>query len=163
MSVKYILIILLLPLLVLQAAVHEQLIPLLADLPGWQGSRATGITSDQNTVRMINASRQYTRPGQSLHAILFITNQASETGWLDMNIEIESAGASISSETVDGFQVYRVQRRSRKEIMLIIVIQREGDDGVFLSLTYKNVPLESALEIAGQFDWNYIRFMTESL
>lgn len=141
----------------------DSLKPLLPDLPGWQAGPAEGFNSYHNHIKMINASRRYTQEDKFLNSVIFITNQASETGWLDSNLHFESAGSSITTETIDGFQVFRTHRKSRKEILIIVVIQREENEGAFLSLSFKNVSAEEALKLARQFNWNDMEFIISSM
>jgi len=137
--------------------------PLLPDLPGWQAQTVSGANSSHRDIHMITASRRYTRQTQILDAVIFVTSQASETGWLDSDLQFDSAGSSIKTETVDGFQVFRVHRKYKNEILLIVVIRRENQEGVFLSLTFKNMPLEEAMNTARLFDWHHIEFMVSSI
>ena len=78
-----------------QANPLDALKPLLLDLPGWQAQPVVGLNRDYDHMKMINVSRKYDQGNQSLDASLFITNQASETGWLDSNLQFESAGSLI--------------------------------------------------------------------
>jgi len=137
--------------------------PLLLDLPGWQAKPAEGFNSYHDPIKMINASRRYTRGNQSIDAVLFLTNQVEETGWLDSNLNFESAGSSIITETIDGFQIFRANRKYKNEVVIIVVIQRKENEGAFLALSYKNISVEEALKLAKQFDWNDMEFIISSI
>ena len=141
----------------------DTLKPLLVDLQGWNAGPAGGAISNQNNIQMITASRLYSNIDRQFQAVLVFTNQLSQMPWLDTEMQFDISSLSVETEMINGYQVFQASRNSGSEILIVVVIRRNTEDGLFLVLNFRNITKEIAWEVAEKFDWDTIKFLTQTI
>ncbi len=132
----------------------QQFIPLLVDLPGWQGNKPDGVAMDISGSRMITATREYRR-GPARLDVQVIVGQAAQ-GPLAMtqtDMKMETGDARMSTSTVDGLRVAKAYTVGDKSGTIIVALGTSA----LLSVSFKGLTEDEALTLARQFNWKAVQ------
>jgi hypothetical protein len=128
----------------------KKLLPLLIDLPGWQGEKPDGLTMDTGAGEMTMASRRYQKDSAHFEAGL-IKGSAAAGAMASINagLKIETAEMHMLPVEIGGFKGVRSYNSTDKSGA---VIMKLADDAVF-NVGYRAISEDEALALAGKFDW----------
>ena len=132
----------------------QRFLPLLIDLPGWQGKKPDGVAMEMPGNSMITAAREYERSGARLNAQ--IISGAAAQGALAATrsgIKIETGDSRMSTSTIDGMPVTRTYTISSKSGAVLVAL---GQSALF-SLSFNGIDDNDALTLARKFDWKAIQ------
>ena len=141
---------------------HDLLTPLLVDLNGWKGEKAEGMSMDMGNMKMITATRNYTRGDKDVTAVVFIGNSAMTQGKMQ-GMKMESADSRINIKEIDGFQTQSVYDKKDKSGSVVIFLSHGEASGTIFTLSYNNIEEDKAIELAKKFDWKKMKATVEKL
>lgn len=133
---------------------YQRFVPLLIDLPGWEGGKPEGVAMEIGGAAMANATRRYERGEARLDAQV-VTGPAAQGAMAGAasGIKMETPDGRLSSGPIDGFAVTRTYTFSDKSGAVIVGLR----DNALFSLTFSGVDDEEALTLAKKFDWKAIQ------
>ena len=122
----------------------ERFIPLLIDLPGWEGPPPAGTVEERAGGSVITAARGYSRGEARFYASVMsgISLAASES-----STNFTFFGACENASTIDGFQIMTLRTAVFVSISVTL-----GPDAKF-GLLFNNVSPDEAMMLARKFDW----------
>lgn len=134
---------------------YQRFIPLLIDLPGWTGTQPAGTDEDRNGVRVISATRGYTRDEARLNVSLSLVDAGRDKPSVRIVVTRSSPSPdrpSTRRSTIDGFD--QVMTTYSPSVVWIVVGLKPG---ATLGFGFTNVSEDEALAIAQKFDWKGMR------
>jgi hypothetical protein len=132
----------------------QRFIPLLVDLPGWQGKKPDGMSMEMPGNSMITATREYDRGDARLNAQIIIgaaaqgALAATHTG-----VKIETSEGHMITTTVDGLPVTRTYTFKDKSGAVLV----ELSPSAMFSLSFNGLAEDEALKLAQSFNWKAIK------
>lgn len=138
------------------------LLPLLVDLPGWEGNEAEGMDLSASGARAVIASRAYESGDKTLDASILFGIQA-QTAWnpgYKEGFKVENPGGVMEVRRIDGFLVYYGFDKSDVTTGVVVLLlegPQGSDTGGVLVLSFEGVPLDEALKTAQRFDWRKMK------
>jgi hypothetical protein len=132
----------------------QRFIPLLVDLPGWQGKKPDGMSMEMPGNSMITATREYDRGDARLNAQIIIgaaaqgALAATHTG-----MKIETSEGHMITTTVDGLPVTRTYTFKDKSGAVLV----ELSPSAMFSLSFNGLAEDEALKLAQSFNWKAIK------
>jgi hypothetical protein len=132
----------------------QRFLPLLVELPGWQGAKPDGLAMEVSNSRMISATREYERGEAKLSAQILIGAAAEgAVAAAGSGVKIETSEARMSTSTIDGLQVSRTYMVNDKSGAVIVAL---GRSAVFM-LSFDGITDEEGLTLAKRFNWKTIQ------
>lgn len=132
------------------AQAFQRFIPLLVDLPGWQGNKPDGMSMEMPGNSMITATREYERGTQHLNAQIIVG--AAAQGALaatHSGIKLETSEGHLITSSVDGLPVTRSYTFKDKSGAIMVEL---GKSAMF-SLSFNGITEDEALTLAKAFNW----------
>jgi len=146
------------------AASYDDLKPLLIDLKDWNCEEAQGTSMDTDGVKIIMVTRNCQTMDDKNIDFQFGLMPGATAGMAQMNINMESDEAIVSTSTIDGFLVYQNFDKNQKsgEVIVILKNNDETSSQMFI-LNYSGINNKDALVISKQFDWKKMHATLEDL
>jgi len=138
------------------------LLPLLVELPGWEGNEAEGFDMSASGARAVMASRSYESGDKSLDVTILFGIQA-QTAWnpgYKEGFKVENPGGVMEVRRINGFLAYYTFDNSDTSAGVVVLLHegpQGSDTGGVLVLSFEGVPLDDALKIAQRFDWKKMK------
>ena len=144
----------LLPLSALAQA-YKPLLPLLADIPQWEGEEAEGMNMQTDGQEVVWAARQYRKGEAEISVILGIGHpMAGQAEAMSQGgkMQYEAGGVVYETATVKGFPVMRFFNKEEKTGFLVVALNSSKAPA---SLIVQFTALDPAdgFAIAERFDW----------
>ena len=141
------------------AASHEQLVPLLIDLKGWNAEKAQSMSMNMMGMNMINATREYNKGGKTVTALIMKGNSAMAMGGAQgiQTMSAETEGASINIKTMNGFKVQTVYDKNDGSGVVSVFLTSGQSAGSVFSLNYSGISEKEALSLMKKFDWEKMK------
>ncbi|MGE5139842.1 MAG: hypothetical protein ACM3JD_10290 [Rudaea sp.] len=132
----------------------QRFIPLLVDLPGWQGKKPEGMAMEMPGNSMITATRKYERGSARLNAQI-ITGAAAQGALAATHtgIKVETSEGHMITASVDGLPVTRTYTFKDKSGAVLV----ELAPAAMFSLSFNGVDEDEALKLAKAFNWKAIQ------
>ena len=140
-----------------QAESYEALYPCLTDLPGWEAKEPEGMKMEMPGMKMINATRSYTRGNREITAVIIIGNQAMSNPMGAEGMKMETPETKVTIERINGFLVQNVYDKKENEGTIIVYLNRQGTGPAIFSFSFKELSENEALNLAKAFDWEMMR------
>lgn len=141
---------------------HSTLTPLLGNLSGWQAEKAEGMSMDAGGMRMINATRSYTKGSQDLNAVVMVGSQAMTMGQMQQ-MKMETDDVRVKVETINGFQVSSSYNKHENSGGIMVVLGSSQASGAMFMLNFEGMDDSQALKLARKFDWQAMKKATAKL
>lgn len=136
-----------------------QLTSFLVDVPGWTAMRAEGMKAGEAGQVMTHAMRMYQKGDKDVAVILMVGNPdevlAPEAELSEG--QFETPEMKIEVKTIDGFKVQIAHMKAEGGGSMAVLIKNDKTKGIVLTLTFKGMSFEEALDFAKKFDWNSIK------
>lgn len=145
-----------------QADQHDRLLPLLGNLAGWQAQPASGTSLASSQMKMISATRLYSRPDKSL-AVNIMVNSGPV---LDSDLQESSSDNESSWEKVrqiDGFWVKSNYNKKSGSGGLIVYLDYNKEASGLLMVDYSKMSDEEVLQIVKKLDWKKLKKVVSTL
>lgn len=136
-----------------------QLTSFLVDVPGWTAMRAEGMKAGEMGQIMTHAMRMYQKGNKDVAVILMVGNP-DEVLASDAELsegQIETPEVKVEVKTIDGFKVQIAHMKAEGGGSMAVLIKNDKTKGIVLTLTFKGMSFEEALDFAKKFDWNSIK------
>jgi hypothetical protein len=141
---------------------HSTLTPLLGNLPGWQAEKADGMSMETGGMRMINATRSYTKGSQELNAVVMVGSQAMTMGQMQQ-MKMETDDVRVKIETIDGYKVNSSYNKHEKSGGIMVVLGSSQASGAMFMLNFEGMDDAQALKLSKKFDWKAMKKATAKL
>jgi len=151
-----------LPVVVVLAQSYESFISLLIDLPGWTAGDPTGMDMSSGGMKGINASREYTKGDQMIHAGILIGMNMMGV-WQSSyheGLKMETPDGLMEVKRVKGFLVFHSFNKKEKVGIIAVLLEEatnEGDIGAVFVFNYQGLDDNEGLSLAQKFDWNKMK------
>ena len=147
------------------AASHEQLIPLLIDLKGWDAEKGQSMSMNMMGRDMINATREYNKDGKTVTALIMKGNPAMAMGGAQgmQTMSAETEDARINSKTINGFKVQTVYDKNDGSGVVSVFLTSGQSAGSVFSLNYSGITEKKALSLVKKFDWEKMKSVVSKI
>jgi len=134
-------------------AAFKRLLPLLVDLPGWQGAKGDGMTMEAGDGEMTVVSRRYQKDSANFEAGV-IKGAAAVGAMAPLNavMKVETAEMHMLTGEIAGFNALRSYNNADRSGAIIVKL---ADDAIF-NVNYRQISEGDALALASKFDWKAI-------
>jgi hypothetical protein len=132
----------------------QPFLPLLIDLPGWEGGKPEGFAMDAGGHAMTTASRKYSRDSAHVEAVI-ATGAAAQgaLGALAANMSMETSEGHAQTGAENGFRMLKTFRAADNSGAIMIALA----DAAMFNFTYSGLSEDEALALARKFDWNAMK------
>lgn len=133
----------------LAAPNFKSLMPLLIDLPGFEGEKGTGMTMDAGSGPMTTASRQYKR-GEAHVGLTVMIGEAAKGALapVQMKVNIETSEGHMLTTEIAGFKALETYDDGTKSGNLLIALA----SNTLFNLEYRALSEDEAVTLAQKFD-----------
>jgi hypothetical protein len=133
---------------------YQRFIPLLIELPGWQGNKPTGASLDMPGNSMVTAQREYRREAARLTAQILVGTAAQGAASATRNpLKIQTSDGRMNVSTIDGFPVNQSFTIRNKSGVIIVAL---ADNAVF-NLNFSGIEDDEALGLSKKFNWKTLQ------
>ncbi len=130
---------------------HKDLYTELVDIKGWTAGKPTGTSVSG---MMLNVSREYKKGDSRLTVMITVNKMAPVTRKSELRKQIlEDSGIEVKNETIEGFAVHKRYEGAKKSGEITVYL----NDNSKMTLSYKKLPKNQALELAKKFNWANIK------
>ena len=131
----------------------RRLIPLFVDLPGFEGRKPDGVTTQTGEGTLTTASRFYVKaPATFEVTVVSGAGVESPTGAFTQDLNATSAAGHVSTEEIDGFRLMKTYSVNEKSGALLIGLARSTT----MTVDYRELTEDEAVALARKFDWKAI-------
>lgn len=134
-----------------RAEQHDRLVPLLADLAGWQAQPAQGMSLLSARMKMISANRNYSQADKNLTVSILVNSGPV----LDSDLQEFSSDnddISIQSRQVDGFWVKSTHTKKDGSGQLIVYLDYNQEANGMLIAEYSKMNEDEVLQVIRSMD-----------
>jgi hypothetical protein len=132
----------------------QRFLPLLVDLPGWQGNKPDGMAMEAAGNRMVAASREYERGDARLNVQILVGPAAQGAlATINSGMKIETSEARMSTSTIDGLRVATTFTKADKSGVILTALSTSA----LFSFSFNDLSEEEALALAKRFNWKAIQ------
>ena len=143
---------------------QDLLTSLLIDLKGWNADKAEGMSMDMGAMKMINASRNYTKEASKIDAIVLVGSQAMAQAQASaQDMKLETADSRVEMKEIDGFRTQVVYDKKENTTAVVVFLAMSQTSGAMFSFSCKGIPEKEAMKLAKQFDWKKMKKVAEKL
>ncbi|MBW2358982.1 MAG: hypothetical protein JRF21_09920 [Deltaproteobacteria bacterium] len=133
------------------AGSHKDLYTELVDIEGWTAGKPTGTSVSG---MMLNVSRDYKKGDSRLTVMITVNKMAPLTRKSGLRKQIlKDSGIEVKNETIEGFDVHKRYEGTKKSSEITVYL----NDNSKMTLNYKKLPKNQALELAKKFNWANIK------
>jgi hypothetical protein len=151
--------------MILQTALaqdYKTLTPLLTDLPGWTAEKAEGASMNMGDMKMLHASRNYTKGDKELTAVIMVGSTMMTQGQLQQ-MTVESQGVKMQVSDINGFKVHNAYDKNDKSGTITVFLAQGKTQGAVLVFSYTHLTESEGLNLVKTFDWKKIKDAVEKL
>jgi len=103
---------------------------------------------------MLNVSRDYKKGDSRLTVMITVNKMAPLTRKSGLRKQIlKDSGIEVKNETIEGFDVHKRYEGTKKSSEITVYL----NDNSKMTLNYKKLPKNQALELAKKFNWANIK------
>ena len=135
---------------------YQALLPLLIDLPQWQGETPDGMSMQGQGQDMSWATRAYKRGASELNVMVGIGHpMAAQADAIQQGgkSHYEMGGMVMDTRTVRNFKVMSFHSKQDNTGMVFVVLSPANTKGAMLLVQYSGVEAAEAFALAERFDW----------
>lgn len=132
----------------------QRFVPFLVDLPGWKGSKPTGVATQVIGTDVITATRTYQRGAAKINASV-LKGAPAQAALLATTSgqKVNTDDVHMGTATVDGLQVHTTYAVSQKSGAILV----ELSGVAVFSLAFTSIGEDEAMGLAKKFDWKAIQ------
>lgn len=138
---------------VASAQSYQTLLPLLIDLPQWQGEAPDGMSMQAQGQEMSWASRAYKRGEAEVTVMVGVGHPLAAQAQQMGTTSFQTSEASMETSTVRGYQVTRLHTKADKSGMVLVMLSPGNAKGAMLMVQYTGLEPRDAFALAERFDW----------
>ena len=148
-----------------QAEPSDVLTPLLTDLNGWKAQKANGMSMNMAGMNMLSATREYSKDGKTVSALIMKGNAAMLMGGAQgmQTMSTETEDAIMNIKTINGFKVQTVYDKKDGSGVISVFLTSGRSTGASFSFNYSGISQKEALRLSKKFDWNKMKSVVGSL
>lgn len=131
---------------------HDQLLPLLGNLDGWEAQPAQGMSLISAQMKMITTSRVYNRSDQNLTLNINVNSGTV----LDSDRQESSSESETIREQIrqiDGFWVKSSHTKKNSSGEVIVFLDYNQDASGMLIADYSQMSTDEVLQVIRSIDW----------
>ncbi|MBU0676151.1 MAG: hypothetical protein KJ950_16050 [Proteobacteria bacterium] len=142
---------------------HEELYPLLSNIDGWNASEVKGMSLAAGNMKMINATRNFTKEGKRLDSAIMV-NSGPAPDSQTRKYSAETGGQKVTTKQMKGgYWVTTVYSKKNNAGQLIILLAANAQSHGLLTINFSGMDDEEALSVAGQFQWSKMKKIVEEM
>ncbi len=141
---------------------HDRLLPLLGNLAGWQAPSASGTSLASSQMKMVSATRIYSRADKSLAVNIMINSGPV----LDTDLQESSSDNELiwgKVRQIDGFWVKSSYNKKSNSGGLIVYLDYNKEASGLLMVDYSKMSDEEVLQIIKKLDWKKLKKVVSTL
>lgn len=145
-----------------RAEQHDRLLPLLANLVGWQAQPAQGTSLISAQMKMISATRSYSQADKDFTVNIMVNSGPV----LDSDLQVSSSdNESIREKTrqIDGFWVKSSYNKKSNSGELLVYLDYNKEASGLLMANYSKMSDEEALQVIKKMDWKKLKKVVSAL
>jgi len=128
----------------------KKLIPLLIDLPGFEGGKPDGMTMDTGEGSMTTASRKYSKPPAGVDVVVMSGPMAAGAlAPMTSGMKYDSTEGHMIPAEIGGFKVLKTWNDKDRSGALLVAL----DKATVLTFSYRKISEDEAVALAEKLDW----------
>ncbi|NPA15445.1 MAG: hypothetical protein GXO44_02710 [Deferribacteres bacterium] len=132
------------------AVTHSELKKYLVELPGWKAETPQGMTMENGSFKMVNATRTYTRGDKTLFVTISYGNSAQQFNInTPVGFKMETDTELAFTKNINGKKVSIFHSKTDKTGTITVLISPK----LVLAVNYENMDWKEALELTKKFNW----------
>lgn len=145
-----------------RAEQHDRLLPLLADLKGWQAQPAQGMSLHSAQMKLISANRIYNQLDKNLTVNVMINSGPVLEGDLQVSSS-ENDTFNIRTRQIDDFWVKSTHNKKDGSGQIIVYLDYNSEANSVLIVEYVKMGEDEAMRAVQSFDWNKFKRVVSSM
>ncbi len=133
----------------------------LIDLPGWKGADADGADMIFNQMKLITASREYTKGDAQVTVGILITNTGTQAGKIP-TVLYEDEDGFAKTQKIKGYDAYVVYDKKEHNGSIIVILLNDPI-AMLVTLNYEKIGWQEAVDLMKKFDLDAMKKVAESL
>lgn len=135
---------------------------LFVDLEGWSADEAEVTRVDAGGTTVITATREYEKGGAELDVSITAGSGAmaqmatmGTTGMGDVSVSTQEGAVKVLE--IDGFQVTIGHDNEDNSGSVVVNLKPQNHQAGVFAISYEDLSMDEALELAQQFDWTAMK------
>lgn len=141
---------------------HDRLVPLLANLEGWQAPPANGMSLISAQMKMISATRIYSQADKNLTVNIMVNSGPV----VDSDLQESSSdneAMRAQSRQIDGFWVKSSYTKKNGSGEVIVYLDYNQEANGVLVADYEKMSEDEVLQLIRSMDWKKLKKVVSTL
>ncbi|MFW6128639.1 MAG: hypothetical protein ACOC6P_00130 [Candidatus Aminicenantaceae bacterium] len=145
----------------------EDFVPLLIDIPGWEGDEPETMDMTQGNMVMVTASRDYDKDNKHFTATVYIGTQAASM-WNPTYAEgfkLSTNDVVAEVKKINGFLVYHSYEKDSDSGGCIVLLNKKSQQpnaSAIFFVDYDGMTDNEAIKLAKNFDWTKMQKIAQN-